>query len=365
MKAIVIGGGIIGVSVALELASTGLEVTVLDKSAPGSEASTAAGGMLAAQAESTKAGPLIDLMVRSRSLYPKWVKNLEALSGLEVGYLPSGLLQVAFDEDEAQGLQARVTWQEAIGLRAQWLTGAQARQREPALSEHAQAAAYFADDHQVDPKKLMPALLLAAARSSVVFRSGLVRGVLQSNGRVTGVDLEGESLCADVVILAAGAWSALITGTPLLPHDVRPARGQMAELQAQVPLLTHVLKTQTGYVIPRPDGRVIVGSTMELVGYDKQVTTEGLAKIFVAALRMVPSLAALPVRSTWAGLRPWTEDTLPLLGEGPMPGLVLATGHFRNGLILAPVTARLVGQIVRGEKPGLDLGAFRPARFST
>ena len=365
MKALVVGGGIIGTSIALELATNGIEVVVLDKATPGSEASQAAAGMLAPQAEAIRAGPMFELMLRSRTLYPKWVKGLEALSGLEVGYLPSGLLHVAFDDAEAHALDARVSWQQAHGLRAKWLTGAETRQREPALAEAVLAAAHFADDHQVDPRKLMPALLMAAARSSVTFRAGTVRSVTHANGKVTGVDFEGELLYADVVILAAGAWSALITGTPLTPRDVRPARGQLAELHSPLPLITHVLKSGPGYLVPRADGRLIIGSTMELVGYDKQVTTEGLAKILVLALRLVPALANVPVRATWAGLRPWTEDALPILGEGEgVSGLVFATGHFRNGILLAPLTARLVGQIVRGEKPGLDVMPFHPARFS-
>ncbi len=354
----------IGTSIALELAATGIEATVVDQAQPGSEASSSAAGMLAPQAESSKPGPLLELMLRSRSMYSNWAKNLEALSGLETGYRPSGLLHLAFDEAESALVETKVAWQAAHGLKAKLLGRSEAREREPALSEQMLLAAYFPDEHQLEPRKLMPALLLAAARSGVSFLSGTVRSVLQSNGRATGVDLEGESVYADVVVIAAGAWSALVANTGLAPRDVRPARGQMAELHAPVPLITHIVKTGAGYIVPRPDGRLIVGSTVELAGYDKRVTTEGLAKILVLALRLVPALTNVTVRATWAGLRPWTEDALPLISEGPIAGLVLATGHFRNGILLAPVTARIVGQIVRGEKPALDVSAFRASRFS-
>lgn len=365
MKALIVGGGIIGTGIALELATTGIETTVIDQASPGSEASSAAAGMLAPQAEAAKAGPLLELMLQSRSLYSSWAKNLEALSGLETGYRPSGLLHLAFDEAESYSLEAKVTWQSAHGLKATLLSGSEARHREPALSASMVLAAHFADEHQVDPRKLMPALLLAAARSGVTFRSGVVRSVLQSGRLATGVDLEGEPVYADVVVIAAGAWSALIANSGLAPRDVRPARGQMAELHSPVPVLTHIVKTAAGYLVPRADGRLIAGSTLELVGYDKHVTTEGLAKLLVLAMRLVPALANVTVCSTWAGLRPWTEDALPVLSEGPLAGLVIATGHFRNGILLAPITARIVGQIVRGEKPTLDVSAFQASRLQT
>ncbi len=364
MKVIVVGGGIIGAGIALELAGSGAEVTLVERTAVGAEASGAAAGMLAPQGESAKASPLLELLLRSRTLYPKWVKGIEALSGLDVGYLSSGLLQVAFDDADAQALEARCAWQQASGLRAKFLTGPEAREREPALSPKAVAAAYFADDHQVDPRKLMAALALASARSAVTTRMGMVRSVLVQNGRVTGVDLEGEPLYAEVVVLAAGSWSALITNTGLKPHDIRPAKGQLVEVSMPMPLLTHIVKSASGYVVPRPDGRVLVGSTLEHVGFDTRVTVEGMTKMLSAATQLVPALALGSVRASWANFRPWAEDALPILGPAPLPGLVFATGHFRNGILLAPITAKVVAQIVHGEKPVLDVSPFQADRFS-
>lgn len=365
MKVIVIGGGIMGMSIALELRRTeDLEVTVLERSIPGAEASSAAAGMLAPQFEGTAPGPMMDLCLLSRMAWPKWAAELQERSGVDVGYIPSGGLQIAFTEDEVHALDAKIAWQSAVGLRAELLSGAQLTSREPRLNPKALAAADFPDDHQVDPRKLMRALAVAASRAGVVFRSGTVRSLIEKDGSVTGVDLEGERLEADLVVLAAGAWSGLVSGAQVDPARVKPVRGQMMELQLRAPLFTRLLKCASGYVVPRADGAVLVGSTMDMVGFDKNVTAEGLSKLLSAALQLVPELASASLTSTWAGLRPWTNDQLPFLGEGARPGLLLATGHFRNGILLAPITARLLGQVVRREKPSVDLKPFRYLRPS-
>jgi glycine oxidase len=178
------------------------------------------------------------------------------------------------------------------------------------------------------------------------------------------VDLEGERLEADLVVLAAGAWSGLVSGAEIDPARVKPVRGQMVELQLRAPAFKRLLKSAKGYVVPRADGSVLVGSTMEMVGFDKNVTAQGLHALLGAAMQLVPALGKASFTSSWAGLRPWTDDQLPFIGEGPRPGLLLATGHFRNGILLAPITARLVGQLVRGEKATVDLRPFRYRRNS-
>jgi glycine oxidase len=364
MKVLIIGGGIMGSSIAIDLARAGVQVTVLERSIPGAEASTAAAGMLAPQLEGSQPGAFLDLCLLSRAMYPKWVEQLTAETRVEVDYAASGALQVAFTEADFHGLEATVAWQKASQLRAELLSSAELRTLEPALGPDAVGAAHFPDDHQVDPKKLMRALLVAATGAGVAFRSGYVRGVVEKHGQATGVDLDGEVLEADAVVLAAGSWSGLVAGAHLDTRVVKPARGQMLEFQLRAPRSRHIFKGAKGYVVPRADGRVICGSTMELVGYDKNVTGAGLASILAGATRLMPALADAPVTATWAGLRPWTEDALPILGEGPLERLFLATGHFRNGILLAPVTARLTGQVVRGEKPSLDPRPFRFNRFS-
>jgi glycine oxidase len=362
---LIIGGGVMGCGIALRLAQAGLPVTVLERALPGAEASSAAAGILAPQMEADGPGPFLELCLRSRGLYPEFARELEALSGVRVDYLPCGLLDVAFTEDEVHHLEATVGWQRALGLRAELLSPAEARALEPSLAPGALAAAHFPDDHQVDNRLLVRALTMAAARVGVRFRTGYVRGLAEEGGRVVGVDLDGETLRADTVVLAAGAWSGLVQGARLDPRTVRPARGQMVLLQTRLPVLQRILHSPRGYLVPRTDGRVIAGSTMELVGFDKQVTAEGLARILGMALELCPALGGAPVQEVWAGFRPFTEDRLPILGPGPLPGLVLATGHFRNGILLTPITARLVSQLVLGERTAVDLRPFRFDRFPT
>ncbi len=365
MKVIIVGGGVMGLSVALELRRSGdFEVLVLERAIPGAEASSAAAGMLAPQFEAEKPGPMLDLCLLSRMAWPAYARELEAASGVPVNYLPSGGLQVAFSEDELSALSARVDWHRAMNLRAELLTGASLRALEPTLSERALAAAHFPDDHQVQPRSLVRALQVAASRAGVTFRSGTVRGLLERQGRVCGVDLDGARLESELVVLAAGAWSGLVAGAEVDAGRIKPVRGQMLELQLRAPCFSHLLKSPRGYVVPRADGAVVVGSTMEMVGFDKQVTAEGLGRLLSAAVELVPALGQASVTSSWAGLRPWTDDQLPFLGAGPRDGLLLATGHFRNGILLAPITGRLLGQLARGERPTIDLHPFRYARNS-
>ncbi|MGV3621979.1 MAG: glycine oxidase ThiO [Archangium sp.] len=365
MKVVIVGGGIMGLSIGHELrGDASIEVVVLERSIPGAEAATAAAGMLAPQFESDTPGPMLDLCLLSRTAWPKFARTLEEQSNVPVHYLPSGGLQVAFTDDEVHALQAKIDWQTASGLRASLLSAQELRSLEPAINDEAIAAADFPDDHQVDPRRLMRALQVAATRSGVEFRTGTVRGLLEKAGKIIGVDVDGDPLHADLVVLAAGAWSGLVSGAQVDPSRVKPVRGQMMELQVRAPKFSRLLKSANGYLVPRSDGAIIAGSTMEMAGYEKNVTVEGLAKLLRGTLELVPSLAAAPITQTWAGLRPWTDDQLPFLGEGPKPGLLLATGHFRNGILLAPITARLIGQLVRRERTTVDLRAFQYARKS-
>lgn len=364
MDVLIIGGGVMGCSIGLRLAQAGTSVTVLERSIPGAEASSAAGGILAPQQESEGPGPFLDLCLRSRGLYPAFARELLELSGIDIAYRECGLLHAAFSEDEVPKLEATAAWQKAVGLRAELLSGDEARKLEPNLSPRAVAALHLPDDHQVDNRSLTRALSMAAAKVGVRFRSGYVRGVVQEGARCVGVDLDGDTLRADAVVVAAGSWSGLVQGAKIDPRLVRPARGQMVQLQTRLPLLQRVVFSGKGYVIPRADGRVIAGSTMELVGFEKQVTAEGLQRILALAIELCPLLAQAPVQEFWAGLRPYTEDHLPILGKGPLENLFLATGHFRNGILLTPITARLIAQLVMGERPSVDLRPFRYDRFA-
>lgn len=363
MKAVVIGGGIMGTAIAHELAHHQVAVTVLERSVPGAEASTAAAGMLAPQLEASAPGPMLELCLRSRTLYPSWVEQLRLETGVDAAYLRSGALQLAFSEAEAHELDATVAWQQAFGLRGSLLSPHELRALEPGAASAAVAAAHFPDDHQVDPRRLMESLALAAKRRGVQFRSGTVRRLQLEHETVTGVELEDGVEHGDVIIVAAGAWTPLVQGAQIDPTHLRPARGQLIELAPATSPVRHILKSGRGYVVPRANERVICGTTVELVGYDKRVTTEGLAEVRAHATRLCPALREAPEVACWAGLRPWTDDGLPLLGPGARKGLLIASGHYRNGILLAPITARLVGQLVRGAPSSLELGPFAPARF--
>lgn len=362
---VIIGGGVMGCSIALRLAQGGARVTVLERSVPGAEASSAAGGILAPQTEAERPGPFLELCLKSRALYPAFAEELKALSGVDVAYLRSGVLRCAFDEADASQLRGTVATQQRLGLRAEWLDGVAVRTLEPRVSERVLGAAHFPDDHQVDNKLLVRALTMAAARAGVTFRSGYVRAVVFEGEVARGVDVEGEHVLADATVIAAGSWSGVIPGARLEPRAVRPARGQMLQLQSRLPLFAHVLFSPRGYLVPRSDGRIIAGSTMELVGFEKQVTAGGLAKILELALELCPELEAAPVGEFWAGFRPYTEDHLPILGQGPAQGLFFATGHFRNGILLTPITAALIAELVLGRPPTVDLRPFGYDRFQT
>lgn len=350
MKTVIVGGGIMGMSIAVELAGRGGDVTVLEKAVPGAEASSAAAGMLAPQLEAHGVGPMLELCLKSRSLYPAWVRRIEALSGVDVGYLESGALQLG----PRDALEKALAWQHAAGLNAELVEAPRAL--EPGL--RADLALRLPDDHQVDPPKLMRALAIAAARAGAKFRTGQVHGVAAH-----AVDVDTERLEADAVAIAAGSWSSLIGGAQVSARVLQPMRGQMVELRLRLPPFRHILADGSIYLVSRGDGRVIAGSTMERTGFDKSVTARGIAGILSRAIALCPALEPAELHSTWAGLRPWTEDELPIIGPGPLPGVHLATGHFRNGILLAPVTAQLIAQALHGEPTSVAMSPFRYARF--
>lgn len=362
---VIVGGGTMGCAIARVLARGGAKVTVLERAVPGAEASSAAAGIIGAQGEADSPGPFLDLCLRSRELYPGWAEALHEETGIDVGWRRCGVLHVAHDEPEGRLLARRVEQQLAIGLRADVLDREETLALEPAIDPSVLGAVSFPDDGQVEPRRLVRALAVAAERAGATFRSGaVVRRVLTEGGRVTGVDVEGERLHTGVVVIAAGAWSSLVPGVGLTREAVRPARGQILMLDTRSPLLSAVVYSAAGYVVPRPDGTVLVGSTLEMVGFDKAVTVAGVAALAAIATGIAPRLAGAQVTGSWAGFRPHTADLLPLLGPTPVEGLLLATGHYRNGILLTPVTAEAIAALVlRGRSP-VDLAPFAVQRLT-
>ena len=363
---VIVGGGVMGCAVALRLARRGAAVTVIERGIPGAEASSAAAGMLAPQMEAEGPGPMLELGLRSRALYPALASELADMTGIDIGYVKSGVLAVALTEDDERALGTRRVWQTARGMRVEALTGDAARVREPALGPAVHGALLFPDDAQVNARSLARAFSQAAAAAGARFLQGrYVRRVCIEGGVATGVELDGETLRAGTVVVAAGSWSGLVEGAGVPASVVRPARGQLVSIETRPPLFRHVLSVHgRGYLVPRRDGTVIAGSTVEMVGFRKEVTVAGLAEILGLARVLVPGLADAPVIDSWSNFRPFTEDHLPVLGPTAVRGLVLATGHYRNGILLAPVTAQAIADLIATGDAGIDLTPFAVARFA-
>ena len=339
-----------GCATALELADRGAEVVVLERSVPGAEASSAAAGILGAQVESEGPGEHATTLVAARDGYAAWAEALHARVGIDVGYKRCGVLRVALAEHETAALAATVAWQRAAGLRAEFVDGERAREIEPGLAPEALAACYFADDAQVDPKRLLRALVAAIARAPrITVRSGeSVRGLRIDNDRCCGVSTDSGDLLGDAVVLAAGSWSSLVPGVPASVPEVRPVRGQIVLLDERPAVLRTVVFGAGGYVVPRGDGQVLCGSTMDRVGYRREVTAGGVRDVLSTALSLAPRLATAHVEAMWSSFRPESASGAPLIGASALEGLFLATGHHRNGILLARHTAELVTHAVMG-----------------
>jgi glycine oxidase len=359
----VIGAGIQGASVALRLAQAGRDVVVLERAVPGAEASSAAGGILSPGVEALEPGPFYALCRASLARYPAFVEEVERASGMSVSHRTLGTLEIALDDQDARLLAGRAEKIQRAGLPVEVLDGAAARALEPALSPDTRGALFFRDEGTLDPRLLARAVYVAAARAGARFTTGLVKRIAVEGGRAAGVEHAAGLIRSGAVVLAAGSWSLLVEGHGLPPGAVRPVRGQIAVVDTRPPLLSRAVFSASGYIVPRPDGRILCGSTMEDVGYEKAVTAAGLRHVLGVGVEIAPALAGAPVVETWSNFRPASPDGEPILGEGTVPGLHYATGHSRNGILLAPVTADAIAASVLGRSPPVDLAPFSPARL--
>ena len=365
---IIIGGGIIGGSIAWELARRGLHPLVLDRQEAGREASWAAAGMLQTVPESADGFPLVPLARASLALYPEFVAAIEADSGRTVGLRRTGAMEIFFSSGGARELSTLIALHHGLGLPAEALPLDEALEMEPALSRHAQAAALLPQECALDSRALTDAVLAAAvARGAVVLAGVGVESLIVNGARVEGVIAAGHRFAADHVILAAGAFSSRLDAARRYA-PTRPVRGQMVALLSSAPPIRRVLRSTRGYIVPRDDARpqrLVAGSTLENAGYEKRVTPEGIARVLEAAQEIVPDLAAAEIVETWSGLRPDTPDHLPILGPTELEGLTIATGHFRNGILLAPITAKLIAEWITERRVSFEWDIFSPLRFAS
>jgi len=367
-RTIVIGAGVIGLGIAWRLAQAGCAVTVYDRGTAGRGASWAAAGMLAAAVE-TEPGEekLLPLALESQRLWPDFASELEAASGISVEYRGEGTMVVALNRDDAAQLRHSFEFQKGLGLDLHWLTAAQAREREPHLKPGIAAAVWSPRDHQVENRLLGRALAVAARRAGVeLVEHCPVREITLQGERASGVVTERGADPADVVVLAAGAWSREIGGIPLAHRPpVRPIKGQMMALQMDpaAPLLRHVLWLPRGYLVPRLDGRLVIGATVEERGFDERLTAGGLLALIEGAWRAVPTIEELPIAETWVGFRPGSRDDAPMLGPSGIDRLVIATGHHRNGILLTPVSAAAVSLYILNGRVPENAIPFSPERF--
>ncbi|MCA9739823.1 MAG: glycine oxidase ThiO [Gemmatimonadetes bacterium] len=344
---VVVGGGIVGLAVARALANEGLTVTLVERDRPGAESSWAAAGMLIPLGESEE-GPFRELVLASHRAWPLWARELEADAERSVDFRASGRMVLALDEPRAEALREGVRALARSGHAVEWLDAATARAREPGLAEAVRGAALHLEDAHVDNRRVGPALEAAALRVGVRVERAEARSLHIQHGRIQGVHLlDGRLLPTPRVVVAAGAWSGQLEGVhPGLA--VRPVRGRMIALRPPGPLPERILDTGTVYLVPR-GGRILVGATMEDAGFDRSPDPRASAALLAGAVAALPDLAGLPLDEEWQGFRPGTPDGLPYLGPDPaIEGLFYATGHFRNGILLAPLTAALLRDLVLG-----------------
>jgi glycine oxidase len=362
--AVVVGGGAIGLCCAWRIAQRGGRVVVLDRAEPPAGATRVAAGMLAPIGELAFGEPeLLRMTVAAAERYPSFVAELEAASGTSTGYARHGALHVALDRDEAAELRRVHDLQRSLGLGAEWLPPRRCRELEPGLTPSFNGGVHAPEEAAVDPRAMTTALLAALEAEGVEVRGGVgVTEALLDGGRIEGVRTGfDEELRAPTVVLATGAWSGAAEWLPERARPpVRPVKGQILELRAPdgAPPCERILASERVYLVPRPDGRLIAGATTEERGFDTTVTAGGIHELLREAYRLLPDVAEMELVESMAGLRPGTPDNLPLIGPGALDGLVLACGHYRNGILLAPLTGEAVAELLdTGELPAAAAAA--------
>jgi glycine oxidase len=360
----IIGGGVIGLTIARALAQRGVsDVCLIERGSLGSEASFAAGGMLAPQTEANTHDEFFELACQSRDLYTNFAAALREETGIDVELDTTGTLYLAFTEHDLAEIEKRYEWQSRAGLSVEKLAPSAARELEPCIAETVRGALYFPSDVQVENRRLLNALVNSVDKLGVeILTDTQAEAINTDRSRVTGVQTSRGFISCNKAIIAAGTWSSLIqnSATP----TIEPVRGQMVCFDAKPQLTRHVIYSPRGYLVPRQDGRLLAGSTSENAGFTKKITAGGISSILANAQEISPKTSSLAIVDTWSGLRPRAADGLPVLGPCvEIEGLFYATGHYRNGILLAPVTGELIADAVVAGRVSPLLAAFSPNRF--
>lgn len=364
----IVGGGIVGGSIAFELSQRNLRVALLDRQEFMREASWAAAGMLSPAPDCTGAIPLVPLSLASLNLYPEFIAAIEEASSVVTGYRKDGTIEVLCHGDAERELSTLVALHRGLGLACEPLSLDEALNMEPTLGRDVRAVAILPDEASVKPRDLAEAVLAATVSSGVSLISGAeVVSLVRDGNRCTGVKTSaGDLFSADHIVLAAGCWTSQLPGAESYAPTI-PVRGQMIALRHPGRRIQRVLRSERGYIVPRGQSipqTLVVGSTLENTGYEKRVTSGGIERILAAANEIAPELANAEIMETWCGLRPGTPDRLPILGPTDVEGLAIATGHYRNGILLAPVTAKLIADWITERKTSFPWDEFSPLRFT-
>ena len=369
---LIVGGGVIGLSLAREMRKKGVEkISILERnSACGAEASSAAAGMLAPHAECDETDDFYYFCNQSIALYPNFASELLDETGVDIELDRNGTLYLAFTETDSREIRARFERQKKSDFPVEYLSATDARKTEPFVSPDVREGLFFPDDWQVENRRLLHALEKFAEFSGIeIYTNAEIKNLLVENGKVVGAQTETEKFYAPVVVLATGAWTSLVkagAGNLSLPLEIKPIRGQMISFHTAKRLFSKVIYTPRGYIVPRADGRILSGATVEDAGFDKSLTEAGVEFLRQNAFEISPSLANLEINEKWAGLRPFAADGLPILGAlAEIENLFVATAHFRNGILLAPLTAEILSDKIIENTDSKYLDVFSPRRFQT
>lgn len=365
----IVGGGVIGLSIARALALRGVtDVVVVERCGPGGEASSAAAGMLAPQAEADHADDFFKLCVSSRDLYQPFSEALRDESGIDIELDATGTIYVAVTEEDESECARRYEWQTKAGLAVERMSAVDARMFEPCISESISSALRFPLDVQVENRRIVSALAESNKHLGIKLVTGTtVESLRCERDQVKGLETSRGFVSTPNVVLAAGAWSSSLLKSDKAMRNLRiePVRGQMVCLASNPRLAHHVIYSPRGYIVPRLDGRLLAGSTTECAGFDKRVTAAGIQAILLHALEISPEVAGLSLIECWAGLRPRAPDGLPVLGPcAEIAGLFYATGHYRNGILLAPITGEVIADAIVNRSVSPLITPFAPERFA-